>query len=309
VNPAGTQAVRLGAAIYYGGLRALGATALRRRLRDAGLVLCYHNVVSGEHDRSGDPELHVPRERFERQVHWLRDHYDIVSLRELTERLAAGATLRSAAAITFDDGYTGVVEQAVPLLDRLGIPATVFVVAEAPGRSAGFWWDQPDVVKSLTPARRDGWLKHLRGDESAILSEIQASAEGSLPASHRPAGWAMIRAHLGSAIDIGAHSATHRSLPTLTDAELQREVVGSRAALHQATGMWPEFFAYPYGLWDGRVRAAVRDAGYRAAFSLRAGLNGATADPWSLRRVNVPAGISDAAFEAWAAGFPSRGNN
>ena len=284
-------------------------TALRRRLQDAGLILCYHNVVSGVEDQVGDPGLHVPRDRFERQVRWLAAHYDVLSLREFTERLAKGASLRSSAVITFDDGYAGIFEHAVPLLDALGIPATVFVVADAPGRSTGFWWDQPDIVESLTAGRRERWLTYLRGDEAAILSEMRASAVSRVPASHRAADWATIRAHVGRGIDIGAHSATHRSLPTLTDAELELEVVASRAVLYQATGVWPEFFAYPYGLWDSRIRSKVRRAGYRAALGLGSGLNSAPADLWCLRRVNVPAAISDAAFGAWTAGFASRGSN
>jgi hypothetical protein len=40
------NAVRLPAPIYYRSLRALGVPAVNRRLRDAGLVLCYHNVVA-----------------------------------------------------------------------------------------------------------------------------------------------------------------------------------------------------------------------------------------------------------------------
>jgi peptidoglycan/xylan/chitin deacetylase (PgdA/CDA1 family) len=103
------------------------------------------------------------------------------------------------------------------------------------------------------------------------------------------------------------HSATHRSLPTLTDAELEYELVASRAVVHRATGIWPEFFAYPYGRWDARVRARVHAAGYRAAFTLDPGLNDASSDLLALPRINVPAGISDAAFEAWTAGLQARG--
>ena len=73
--------------------------------------------------------------------------------------------------------------------------------------------------------------------------------------------------------------------------------------MHRATGTWPEFFAYPYGRYDARVRAMVEAAGYRGSFTLDAGLNRAGVDPWCLRRINVPATISDAAFEAWTAGL------
>ena len=125
----------------------------------------------------------------------------------------------------------------------------------------------------------------------------------NLPRSHRPADWTTIRAWLGKGIEIGVHSSTHRCLPTLSDAELDHEIEDSRSAVHRATGVCPEFFAYPYGCCDARVAARVRIAGYRAGLSLEPGLVGAGADAWRLRRINVPASISDAAFEAWTAGL------
>ena len=45
---------------------------------------------------------------------------------------------------------------------------------------------------------------------------------------------------------------------------------------------------------------------YRAALGLDVGFNDMHTDVWSLRRINVPAGISGAAFEAWAAGLHGR---
>jgi peptidoglycan/xylan/chitin deacetylase (PgdA/CDA1 family) len=304
----GLLATRLAATMYYGGLRSLGLTALQRRFRDAGLILCYHNVVAASDAGIGDPALHLRRDRFEQQMRWLRDHYEVVSLREFVDRLTARRSLRSVAALTFDDGYAGVFEHALPILQALGTPATVFVVAEAVGRSAGFWWDQPEIVDSATPTRREAWLAEMRGDGAAIVARDAPGANRNLPASHRPADWATVRAGLGRGIDLGAHSATHRSLPTLSDRELEHEVVAARAMLYRGTGIQPEFFAYPYGRWDPRVRTLVRDAGYRAALTLDDGRNGVRADPWCLRRVNVPAGISDLAFEAWAAGFHGRQN-
>jgi peptidoglycan/xylan/chitin deacetylase (PgdA/CDA1 family) len=166
--------------------------------------------------------------------------------------------------VTFDDGYAGVFEHAVPVVRALRMPATVFLVAAAVGRSAPFPWDGAAV--------------------------------------HPPADWDQIRAALGGGIEVGAHSCTHPSLPRLTDAELEREIVASRDMLRQATGVTPQFFAYPFGHWDARVRDAVRQAGYLGALTLDFGLNGRREDRWALRRVNVPAGISDAAFQAWASG-------
>jgi peptidoglycan/xylan/chitin deacetylase (PgdA/CDA1 family) len=173
-----------------------------------------------------------------------------------------------------------VFEHAVPVLQAFRIPATVFVVTDASDRSAGFWWDQ-------------------QGSESPAAGRVD------LPATHRAAGWDAIRAALNDGLDLGVHSATHRSLPTLTAAELEDEVTTSRTTLQRITGVLPQFFAYPYGHWDRRVRAMVRAAGYRAGVTVDHGLVAPSSDRWALRRVNVPAGISDAALEAWSAGLPA----
>jgi peptidoglycan/xylan/chitin deacetylase (PgdA/CDA1 family) len=300
------SAASLAAPVYYNGLCALGIPAATRRLQAAGPILCYHNVVPMEESAIGGAGIHMPRERFERQMRWLADHYEILPMREFIVRLECGASLRKAAVIAFDDGYTGVFEHAAPILQSLGIRATVFLVAEAVGRWPGFWWDQPQIVDAATAAQRERWLTDLRGDDDAIVAAAAPGGRRSLPRSHQPADWTTIRAWLGKGIDIGVHSATHRCLPALGDDELDDEIVASRATVQRATGVRPEFFAYPYGRCDARVRERVRKAGYRAAFGLQPGLTGVNADAWCLRRINVPAGISDAAFEAWTAGLQAR---
>jgi peptidoglycan/xylan/chitin deacetylase (PgdA/CDA1 family) len=283
-------------------------TRLTRRLRHGGVVLCYHNVIAESDTRPpGGLGLHMPLPTFERQMRWLAAHYEIVSLQEFVGRLTRGSSLRGAVAVTFDDGYRGVFDHAWPLLRTLGMPATVFVVAEAPGRNEGFWWDDPDVLRAYSPARRQHWLTALRGDGATIVESLApADSPGQAPPGHRPADWQTIADAVKSGLQVGVHSATHRSLPALDERELEREVVASRDVVARRTGVTPEFFAYPYGLWNDRVRQAVRSAGYRAAFTLEYGHNAAAADPWVLRRVNVPAGIEPAAFQAWFAGLSLR---
>ena len=43
----------------------------------------------------------------------------------------------------------------------------------------------------------------------------------------------------------------------------------SRRVIERETGVTPDIFAYPYGLWDERVKGAVRAAGYWAAVTNR----------------------------------------
>lgn len=293
---------------YYGGLRALGVPGLMRRARDAGVVLCYHNVLPPRNaERVGERAVHLPSERFIEQIHWLARRYAIVSLGDLLGRLRGGRSLKRVTAITFDDGYEGVFEHAWPLLRSLGVPATVFVVAERPDRRDAFWWDHPDIAHHATAGGRERWLTDLKGDTDGIVSALSLMTAVRLPASHRPAGWDTIAAAAREGLEIGVHSATHRTLTRLDDTELEREIVRSRQTISARLGTEPKFFAYPYGLWNARVRDAVRAAAYHGAVTLDYGLVRRVADPWALPRVNIPSGITLGAFETWAAGLHPRG--
>src|SRR6476620_5774425 len=50
----------------------------------------------------------------------------------MVARIRAGRPLQGLVALTFDDGYRGVFESALPVLRDLGLPATVFVIARTP---------------------------------------------------------------------------------------------------------------------------------------------------------------------------------
>src|SRR5206468_4593734 len=68
---------------------------------------------------------------------------------------------------------------------------------------------------------------------------------------------------------------------------LAHELTAARAAIAAETGVDTELFCYPHGDVDGRVRAAVRDAGYRLACATRPGAVTASSDPLTLPRTFV----------------------
>ncbi|HTS01633.1 MAG TPA: polysaccharide deacetylase family protein, partial [Thermoanaerobaculia bacterium] len=96
-----------------------------------------------------------------------------------------------------------------------------------------------------------------------------------------------VRALAAKGIEIGSHGATHRALPPLSDAELDDEVRGSKAALEAVLGAPVVSFCYPYGAFDDRVVEAVRAAGYRAATVIRGGISPDLSDPFRLERIAV----------------------
>src|SRR5579884_3427914 len=196
----------------YTALDAVGAPALARSLGRAGLVLCYHNVVAdgrGGTGAAGAVGVHLARAAFYRQMEWLAARYTVVPLLELVERLARGKSLGRVAAVTFDDGYRGVLAHALPVVRDLGFPVTVFVVSEAAERGRPFWWDHPGLARADAPARRARWLHELRGGGR------RRGRDAGSPFRHppHPAAPHRCRARPGAGGESGRRAASHRSRP------------------------------------------------------------------------------------------------
>jgi peptidoglycan/xylan/chitin deacetylase (PgdA/CDA1 family) len=136
--------------------------------------------------------------------------------------------------VTFDDAFRSIAG-ALPELDRLGLPVTVFVCTALAGDGA--------------PLE----IPELAGDDPEELATMS---------------WDELRAVAERGVAIGSHGRTHGHLPTLSDQELRRELVDSKAEIEAELGRQCSELAYPYGEHDKRVRAATRAAGYARAFAL-----------------------------------------
>lgn len=126
------------------------------------------------------------------------------------------------AALTFDDGFRSVHSEALPVLDELGVPATVYVVSDRVGGD-NRWPGQGKVPR----------FELLSWSELAEL---------------RDAGFA-----------IGCHTANHVRLDRLAEAEWGRELEDSKRVLADELGTDVRHFAYPYGAYDRRVLQRVSE--------------------------------------------------
>lgn len=71
--------------------------------------------------------------------------------------------------------------------------------------------------------------------------------------------------YLSQDFEIGAHTMTHRRLPSISEQEAAREIVESKAVLEQVTGKEIKAFCYPGGEYTKSHVQLVKDAGYRYA--------------------------------------------
>ena len=175
--------------LYYRSLHFSGLAAALRATRAGAAILCYHDVVPTEREaRCGEPGLHMTVAEFRRQMEWLVAHYRVVTLQTMLEAAKRREAMTRTAVVSFDDGYNGVFDCALPVTRSLGIPVTLFVVGEAPGGEP-YWWDRPNVVAAATDARRARWLADCHGAAQAIFRDVGPTAADAtgLPTSHHPA--------------------------------------------------------------------------------------------------------------------------
>jgi peptidoglycan/xylan/chitin deacetylase (PgdA/CDA1 family) len=212
----------------------------------------YHRVEPDP--AGGDTRLCVPPRLFDTQLDWLSDHgYRPCSAADFADWfLGLKALPPGSVLITFDDGYAGLHEHALPRLSARQWPAAVFLLSGLIGQ-------------------RDHWAADQSGTRGAhALLDRGQIAEMML-----------------HGFEFHSHTRTHADLTTLDDAELQAQVSGSRQDLQDLLGTNVDSFAYPFGRGDDRVRRAVEAAGYRLAFSVRSGFNRSGADRLAVRRLDI----------------------
>ena len=205
-----------------------GTATGRLGLRRVPMILMYHGVA----DVADDPHLLcVPPARFAEQMAWLkRRGLRGVGIGTLVDAMGRGQA-RKLVGITFDDGYTSVLDKALPELKRHGFGASVFIIS---GRLGGTNdWDEGPVFP--------------------LMSGTQVMELAAEPG-----------------IEIGSHSQTHVRLAGLAREQLAAEVAGSKTALTALLDAPVRGFAYPYGSMDAAARRAVQDAGYDYACAVEA---------------------------------------
>lgn len=119
-------------------------------------ILMYHRIAH----ESFDPwALAVNPQNFARQLEWLSQDRVVLRLPEFAARHRDGSLPAEAVALTFDDGYACAAEVAAPLLEKFGLPATIFLPVDLIEAGALFWWDEFSTSCLVATARRCAWVQ------------------------------------------------------------------------------------------------------------------------------------------------------
>lgn len=304
---------------------------LARTFFPGAVVLGYHRIA----DLAWDPlAIAVTPTRFAAQIEALADLREVISLGALAARHAAGEPLDRYAVLTFDDGYSDFATTVLPLVERFGFPATVFVTSGCIGH--GFWWE--DIAAMLAPGPREaavlevalhgelvqfpemGRSEARAGATRAICNALACASEQEIlavmdqirrwpgaalgtPVAGAPMSPAQVES-LGRhpLAEVGAHGVSHGCLGQLALPEQRREIGQSKAALEAMTGNRVTVFSYPNGSCGARTPGLVEELGFSCACTSRDGAFTSRGHRFRIPRIWVP-DVDVDPFRQWLGGW------
>jgi peptidoglycan/xylan/chitin deacetylase (PgdA/CDA1 family) len=190
--------------------------------------------------------------QFAGHMDWLADaHYHPITVSALASTLAANLPLpQRCVVITFDDGLRDFLTGAMPVLQRLGFPATLYVVTGYVGKVSR-------------------WLSTVGEGVRPMLS------------------WSDLRAIADMGIECGAHTHSHPQLDILPRDRALAEIRRSKLCLEDYLGREVTTFAYPYGYASRATRRLVQEVAFSSACRVRHALSSTAEDRFALSRIMV----------------------
>lgn len=183
--------------------------------RGGAVILGYHLVGAGT-----DGPVDLPTATFRRQMEELRDLATVVHLADALGRVERGDVgSLPTVVLTFDDAYENFRTTIWPVLDRLGLPAMLYVpVGFVDGRC-------PPPIAGTTGLRAVSW------------DQLREMTRDGL-------------------IRIGSHGDTHCDLRA-PGVDLAREIIDSGRTLADRLGVAVDSFCYPRALWSVAAERVV----------------------------------------------------
>lgn len=279
----------------------------RWTMKNMPVILGYHRVVEDfrQSCENAIPSMMISTRTFERQLDWLGRHYDFVTLDEIADWQEGNLEFDSpVAAITFDDGYRDVYQNAFPVLHRKGIPSANFIVTDLVGTTRIQNHDQLYMMfaKALKKEDFHGYLSSVcsriglsplvynlldRYGEDAYqltricieyLSQVDIQRlvnilSGDIPLygheleAFYAMDWREVSRMADNGVTIGSHTRTHTVLSKVPRQKIIDEVHGSCQVIEQQLGSPVRHFAYPDGQFTHNAVKVVADSGFRTAYT------------------------------------------
>lgn len=289
-------------ALYYSGADGLMAPFTS----GCGVIFMLHHVrPEAPADFEPNRILRITPDFLETVINQVLDTgFDVLSLDQVSARLATGGRTRPFACFTFDDGYRDNRDFAYPIFKRYNLPFAIYVPTDYADGRGDLWWltlervlqRAPSIAvrmngalrhfRTVTGAQKDAafheiywWLREIPEDTArAVVAEL-ARATGYDPSrqcADLVMSWDELRELAADPIvTIGAHTMTHRALAKLSAHEARSEIEDSVRRIEAELGRPCRHFSYPYGSESSaghREFEIARELGLETAVTTRKGL-------------------------------------
>ncbi|HMK22107.1 MAG TPA: polysaccharide deacetylase family protein [Terriglobales bacterium] len=300
-------------------LLASGALRALARIRGQGAaILMYHSVLDdpSQVENSLGRMIHS-RQVFQGQMELLAREFRPVTIDQVLRFVKGELDLpERAVVVTFDDGYSDNYEVAMPILDRVGVPAAFYATIDCvekrrvpwPSRLRfAFlttprieWRDESGRAWPLrTPQDRDASYlaacdrvaQLAADDQEQAIVRMESDLDRRLP--HESGEWMMtweqLREITRRGHTVGSHTMTHPNLAFINAADARWELVESKRRLESRLGQEVVHFSYPCPAlspnWTEETMRASMGAGYATAVTTSCGLARRNDNPLALKRV------------------------
>ena len=222
--------------------------------KPARYIFLYHRVA----DVKDDPHLlNVSVRNFRDQIAWLKKNFNIILLSKLINQIKCHTLNLGSVCITFDDGYVDNLDNALPILKQLQVPATIFITSGMIDKKTPFYWD----------------INTYKEDQGRALSKIELRK--------------LAKEQL---IEIGSHTITHPHLRVLSVMDQEKEITESKVKLENIIKKRIIGFSYPFGTkkdYSKEIVNIVKKAGYKYACANFSHSIVESSDPYTLPRIIV----------------------
>jgi peptidoglycan/xylan/chitin deacetylase (PgdA/CDA1 family) len=220
-------------------------------------------------------------ETVDRHFEVLRRKYNFISLADyvnsrtdVEKRLPPKSLI-----VTLDDGHSG--NYALkPILEKHGVPVTVFLCSGLVGTNRHFWFetemsnDMRQGLKRLADNERLHVLARLGFSETAEHATRQALSASEIE-------------DMKSVVDFQSHTVYHPLLPQCSGPRAFDEISDSKTQLEDKLGLSVYALAYPNGDYSAREIAAAAASGYKCAVTCECGFNSRKTPAFQLKRISI----------------------
>lgn len=203
----------LGVAIYDLFVQLI-STILFLKKKEQIIILYYHEILPSQ------------KNNFTRQIKILSKFGRVV------DAFSSGAIKGTAYAITFDDAFENIIENAIPVLKSKNIPFSIFVSTDHLG-SLPVW-----LQNSNSQARN---CRLISKEQLINLSQDQL-------------------------VTIGSHGKSHKKLCNMTDLEAYKELSESKIGIEKLLKKQITMFSFPYGSFTRKQIEIACKVGYQRLF-------------------------------------------